>query len=314
MFKKSILLLSILSFSLFSVFAQEEESDLMSLLEEETEETTDYTIATFKSTRLINGHSIETQSEGVLMFIIGHRFGRLNTGIRELFGLDNATIRFGIEYGITDNLTMGYGRSSFEKTYDGYLKYKLLRQSTGKKKMPITVTLLADAAIKSARFEEPDRENFATSRFTFAYSILIARKFNDYLSLQLSPTMIHRNLVKTTEDKNDVFVIGAGGRVKLTGSLAVNLEYSWVIPGQIKSNLYGEKVQDAFSVGVDLETGGHVFQLHFTNSRGMIEKAYMTETTGRWLKGDIQFGFNITRVFTIYDKNKKKAKRESKKM
>ncbi|MEX2588747.1 MAG: DUF5777 family beta-barrel protein, partial [Chitinophagales bacterium] len=246
------------------LFSQEEEEDddLMALLEEEEEETTDYTIATFKTTRIINNHSIETVNEGVLMFIIGHRFGRVNSGIREFFGIDNATIRLGFEYGVTDNFTIGYGRSSFEKTYDGFLKYKILRQSTGKKRMPITLTAFADAAINSARFPEPDRENYATSRFTYTYSLLIARKFNEYFSLQLSPTMIHRNLVATKADNNSVFVMGAGGRVKLTGSLAVNMEYSWIIPGQIESKLYGENVQDAFSVGIDLETGGHIFQLH----------------------------------------------------
>lgn len=312
MLNKSIALLCILIMFALPMFAQEDGDDLMALLAEEEEETTDYTIATFKTTRVINGHSVETVNHGVLMFIIGHRFGRLNSGIREFFGIDNATIRLGFEYGITDNLSIGYGRSSFEKTYDGFAKYKILRQSTGKKRMPITMTALATAAIKSARFSEPDRENYATSRFTYTFGLLIARKFNDYLSLQLSPTLVHRNLVATKDDRNDVFVLGAGGRVKLTGSLAVNLEYSWIVPGQIESKLYGEKVQDAFSVGIDLETGGHVFQLHFTNTRGMIEKSFMTETTGRWLKGDIHFGFNVTRVFTVYDKNKKKAKKESK--
>jgi len=298
----------LISLALLATTAMTAQDDLLDMLEGEEKETTNYTIATFKTTKVINGHSIETNAEGVLMFIVGHRFGRVSGGLNEFIGLDNATIRLGFEYGITDRLDIGIGRSSFEKTYDGFLKYKLLRQSSGAKTMPLTLTGLATTAIKSNKFQEPGRENYFTSRMYYSFSLLAARKFNKNFSMQLSPMLVHRNLVETLADQNDVFVVGLGARYKLSGSLAVNAEYHYIVPGGIESQLYGEDVRNALSLGVDIETGGHVFQIHLTNSRGMIEKLFATETTGSWLEGDFHIGFNITRVFTVYDKHKKKRK------
>lgn len=289
------------------------QDDLLDMLEQEEEPVVNYTFATFKSTRIVSGQSVETNSEGVLQFLIGHRFGRINSGWRDVFGLDNATIRLGVDYGITDDLNIGFGRSTFTKIYDGYVKYKFLKQKTGAKKFPFTATALASVSIRSDQWPNPNRKNYITSRFYYTYQIMLARKFNEWFSLQLTPTVVHRNLVNTKDDKNTVFALGAGTSVKMTGSLRLNMEYYFLVPGQIKSTIGGEKVRDSFSLGVDLETGGHVFQLHFTNSRGMIEKFLATETTGRWLKGDIHFGFNVSRVFTIYDKHKKEQKKELKK-
>lgn len=295
-------LMMILIVSGSSIYAQ---NDLLEILEEEQEETVEFAIATFKGTKVINGQSIETPAAGVLQFMIQHRFGRVNGGSYEFFGLDNATIRLGLDYGITDRLSVGIGRSSFEKTYDATAKYKLLRQSTGKKSMPLSLTLLASMGVKTIEWPEPERPNYFTSRLYFTFQALIARKITPGLSLQLSPSLVHRNLVTTTDDKNDVFVLGIGGRQKLTGSLTLNAEYFYILPGQIVSPLYGEQVRNCISVGVDIETGGHVFQLHFTNSRGMYDKFFLTETTGNFFGGDIHFGFNISRVFTIVDKTRK---------
>lgn len=291
-------------------FAQDD--DLLNMLDGMEEETTDYTTATFKTTRVINGHSIETNSEGVFNFIASHRFGRLNSGISELFGLDNANIRLGFEYGITDNLDIGFGRSSFEKTYDFFAKYKILRQSKGKKRMPLTVTLLATMSIKTMPWPPSVRKHYFTSRLSYSYHIMIARKLGERVSLQLTPSMVHHNLVPTANDRNDIFSLGAGGRVKITKSMAIQAEYFFVFPGQWESEINGNPRRDALSIGVDIETGGHVFQLHFTNSRGMIEKGFITETNGDWLKGDVHFGFNISRVFTFYDKHKARRKRMEK--
>lgn len=306
---KRLVILLIIPLYAVNAFAQD---DLLQLLESRQEEPTTYTISTFETSRIINGHSCETHGKHTLQFLIGHRFGRLNSGFKELFGLDNATIRIGLEYGIINGLDIGLGRSSFEKTYDGFIKYKLLKQSTGKKKMPLTMTLLATAEIKTNDWPEPERTNYFTSRMYYTFQILAARKFNKYFSLQLAPAVVHRNLVATTADHNDVFVLGAGGRVKVTRSLSINAEYYWIPPGQIESRLYGEKVHDSFSVGIDLETGGHVFQLHFSNSRGMVNRVFSTETTGTWRNGDIHFGFNISRVFSIGGKKSgnKKGKKE----
>lgn len=306
-------LLLLLSFVLaLPTFAQDDLMDILDDVEPAQEETTDYTIATFKTTRLVIGQSVETNQEGVLNVLIGHRFGRVNGSVKEFFGLDNATIRLGVEYGITDNLNIGFGRSSFEKTYDGFLKYRVLRQSTGKKKMPLTMTLFASMAIKSQEWADKNRENYFTSRMYYAFQIMLARKFSERVSLQLTPTLIHRNLVETKADRNDVFAIGAGGRVKVSGSVSINAEYNFIIPGQISSPIGGQKVRDSYALGVDIETGGHVFQIHVTNSRGIIEKMFISETNGDITKGDLHIGFNISRVFTTYDKHKMRKKREEK--
>lgn len=294
-----VILFIVLNFFSFKLVAQD---DLLELLEQEQEEQVVFSIATFKTTRIINGHSIETPSKGVLQFMISHRFGRVNSGSYEFFGLDNATIRLGLHYGINDRFTVGIGRSSFEKTYDAYLKYKLLRQKSGKENFPLSVTLFSSAAAKTIEWSDPLRKNYTSSRMYYTYQALIARKFNSNFSLQISPTLIHRNLVATTADENDVYAIGAGARQKLSGSLSLNVEYFYVLPDQIISPLYGEEVVNTLSVGLDIETGGHVFQLHLTNSRGMIEKFFITETTGAWDKGDIHFGFNISRVFNVSTK------------
>ena len=288
---------------LFSFTAVNAQDDLLQMLEEQEEEPINYTIATFKTTRIINGHSIETPHAGVLQFIISHRFRELsNEPLYNFFGLDGANIRLGLTYGLTENLALGVGRSNLDKTYDGYIKYKLLKQSSGAKNFPFTLTLFSSMAIKTLKWDDPNRENFSTSRYFYTFQAMIARKFNENLSIQLTPTLIHRNLVPTKADKNDVIALGIGARQKLTGSVSLNVEYYYVLPDQIVT---GERT-NSLSVGFDIETGGHVFQLHFTNSIGLIEKAFITETTGAWDDGDIHFGFNISRVFTVADKRKNK--------
>ena len=260
----------------------------------EEEETTEYVKASFKTNRVINLHSLESTAEGVLDVKISHRFGFVNGGFSEFFGLDAATIRIGADYGINDWVTIGLGRSSYEKTYDGFVKAKLLRQSTGKVQMPITVALLSSAAIKTIPFQNPDRKNFFTSRLYYTHQAIIGRKFSEGFSLQVAPTLVHRNLVRTASESNDVWSVAAATRVKLSRRIAVNAEYIYVLPDQLADGF-----RNSLSVGFDIETGGHVFQLHFTNSTSMIEKGYITETVGSWLNGDIHFGFNVSRVFTV---------------
>lgn len=277
---------------LFSGSLWSQEEDLLSLLGEE--ETIDYTNASFKTNRVINLHSLESTAKGVLDFKIGHRFGTLNGGFYELFGLDNASIRLGFDYGLSDALTIGVGRSGFQKTYDGFIKYKFLRQSTGKRNMPLTVGVLLTSAIQTLKWANPDRDNFFSNRLYYTSQLIIGRKFNESFSLQLSPTMVHRNLVATNAEKNDVYALGTAARLKITKRLAVNAEYIYLLPDQVTSDIV-----NSLSVGVDIETGGHVFQLHLTNSTSMIEKGFITETTNSWSDGGIHFGFNVSRVFTV---------------
>ena len=278
--------------SLFSGSLWSQEEDLLSLLGEE--ETIDYTNASFKTNRVINLHSLESTAKGVLDFKIGHRFGTLNGGFYELFGLDNASIRLGFDYGLSDALTIGVGRSGFQKTYDGFIKYKFLRQSTGKRNMPLTVGVLLTSAIQTLKWANPERDNHFSSRLYYTSQLIIGRKFNESFSMQLSPTMVHRNLVATNAEKNDVYALGTAARIKITKRLAVNAEYIYLLPDQVTSDIV-----NSLSVGVDIETGGHVFQLHLTNSTSMIEKGFITETTNSWSDGGIHFGFNVSRVFTV---------------
>jgi opacity protein-like surface antigen len=284
------------------------QEDLMGLLDEMEEKTHDYSYAAFKTVRIVNGHSIEIPAPGVLQMLISHRFGRVNTGIYDLFGLDQANMRMGFEYGLSPHLCVGIGRSNIGKTYDSFLKIKLLRQQTGKRNIPITLAGVSSIQASMLKWADPDRENYFTSRLSYSHQLLIARKFSDRFSFQLMPTMVHRNLVATTAEDNDVFAVGAGARYKLSGSVTLNAEYYYLLPSYT-----ADTYENSLSIGVDIETGGHVFQLLFTNSLGMTENQYVANTDGRWENGDIHFGFNLARVFTVSDQHNKAPKGESEK-
>lgn len=277
------------------------------LMAELSEPEKEYVKYAFKGTRVLIGQSVENVSAGVLDFRILHRFGLLNSGINNLGGLDQAYIRLGLDYGITDNLMVGLGRSGASKEIDGYIKWKFLKQATGKKSFPLTAAVVGGMVVDTKPFANQDRINFNSSRLSYFYQLIIGRKFNDRFSFQLSPTLVHQNLVASSADKNDIFGLGMGGRIKLTNRLTFNADYFFVPSGQIVSTNY----QNALAIGFDIETGGHVFQLQLTNALGMNEKSFMTQTTGDWLKGDIHFGFNISRVFTL--KAKKEFKEAQKK-
>lgn len=251
--------------------------------------------ATFKGNRLINGHTVETDGEGQLTFLISHRFGRINGGAYEFFGLDESNIRLGLEYGVTDRLSIGIGRSSFEKVMDGFIKYQLLQQQSGARKVPLTITAFTSMAINTLRNENPERELQFKSRVDYTYQLLMARKFSSNLSLQLMPTLVHRNLVATADMDNNLLALGVGGRYKLTNRVALNVEYYYRINAEAEESIYYNPI----AIGFDIETGGHVFQLHFTNAQAMIEEGFITETTGNFFSGDIHFGFNISRVFQL---------------
>jgi len=276
-----------------------QEDDLLDLLEQKSSPESDLTIATFKATRIVTGHSVECNAQGVMQFLISHRFGQLNSGFSEFYGLDNSTIRLGLEYGLTDNINIGIGRSSFMKTYDASLKWRFLRQKSGKSNFPFTATWVSSIYANSTKYEDNVRNDYFYARLDYHHALLIARKFGEYVSIQLMPTLVHRNLVSTQADKNTIFALGAGASVRLTPSIRANAEYYYTLPDQIVSPIGTSMPTNTFSVGLDFETGGHVFQLHLTNSRAMTEKFLIDSTTGQWGNGDIHFGFNISRVFTV---------------
>jgi hypothetical protein len=305
-FSKGLMLLALLFFSQLAILAQPgdslqvqfSEEDLLSLLVGEEDQT--YTTATFKTTRVINLQSVENAAAGVMDFRISHRFGFINSGAYDLFGLDQALMRFGLEYGVTDRLMVGVGRSNVNKAYDSFLKYKILRQGSGKHNIPISMSYFGSAVCNTVKWSDPNRDNYFSSRMQYTHQLLIARKFNKDLSLQITPTLVHKNLVPTLQDKNDILAMGFGGRYKLTQRFSVNGEYIYVLPNQITSTYY-----NSLSLGVDIETGGHVFQLHLTNSTSMLEPGFITESVGQWKNGGIHFGFNVSRVFTVVDKRSK---------
>lgn len=283
-------LLSLIS---LGIFAQD---DLMNILNQDTLKEINYTTATFKSTRIMNGHSIERMPAGQLDVRISHRFGTLNSGGYNFFGLDVSNIHLSLEYGILNWLMIGVGRSEFEKTFDGFAKFSILRQSSGAKDMPVSVSVVTSAALKTLKFPDQTRTNYFTSRLTYVAQILVARKISEGLSVQLTPSYVHRNLVVTELDPNDIFALGAGARLKLSKRISLNGEYYYIVNPK---TYLSQQIYNPLSIGFDIETGGHVFQLFFTNSLGMTEKQFIGETTGQWKKGDIHFGFNISRVFTL---------------
>ncbi len=266
------------------------QDDLLSILEEEQGDQTTLIEATFKGTRIINGHSIETRNAGVMDFIISHRFGTLDGGIYELFGLDNATVRIGLEYAISDRLYLGLGRSSFEKTYDGFAKYKLLRQVSGGG-MPISATWFSSVSLKNLR--QPEIDPTFEEKLAFTHQLLLASKLSPGVSLQIMPTWVHKNLILEEDVNNDAYALGIGGRVKLSQRVALVAEYYYQIEKINENSL------NPIAIGFDIETGGHVFQLQFTNATAMVPKGFITETRNDFFDGGIHFGFNISRTFQL---------------
>ena len=234
--------------------------------------------------------------EGQLDFRISHRFGELNPGAYDLWGLDQANIHFSLEYGITNWVMVGLGRGTYEKTFDGFTKFSLLRQSSGERTMPVSVSWLSSMAVNSLRWQGPGDLNF-WHRVSYVHQLLVGRKFSERFSLGMNPTYVHRNMVATELDPNDLFAAGVGARFKLTKRVSINAEYYYVVPPV--NDYRSLKTYDPLSVGFDIETGGHVFQIHLTNSLAMIEKGFIGETTGNWLDGGIHIGFNISRVFAL---------------
>jgi hypothetical protein len=293
---KPTLLLLLASFLTMKSMAQEE--DLLKGVADDKPKK-EYVYGAFKSSRVIMSHSMEMLRPGVLDFRILHRFGNINQGISEFFGLDQATIRLGLDYGISDHLTIGIGRSTLDKEMDGFLKWRAIQQATGPGAAPVSVIAVAGMTVIGAPWTDPTRKNLFSSRLGYYGQAIIGRKFSEHLTLQVAPILLHRNFVETADDPNDLFATGLGGRMKLTKRVSLNVDYYYVFNQNDARDLH-----NPLSIGFDIETGGHVFQLHFTNAVGMNERAFLTETTNDWADGDIQFGFNISRSFQIAKKKK----------
>lgn len=263
--------------------------------------TTEKVSAAFKSTRVIQAHSIEMLKKGSLDFRILHRFGMVSTGAKQLFGLDNAYMRLSFDYGITDNFTVGVGRSTFRKEIDLFVKGRLLQQTTGAKVMPVSLALAVGGAVRTEESFEPIKPGFS-ERSSYYVQLLVGRKFNSRFSFQLSPIVLHSGQVITPGDEATIFALGAGARYKVSKRIAITADYHH--PFTTRDAIY----TDPLGIGVDIETGGHVFQLHFSNAVGMNERAYLTQTTGQFFEGDIRFGFNLSRIFQVNKRSRANSK------
>ena len=276
------------------IFSQKDTLDLLSLIGEKTP--TEYTIATFKGTRLVNFHTLEVLGKRCLDFRISHRFGELNTGAYNAFGIDGgANIRLGLEYSHDGRLMFGVGRTSSQKIADGFIKYKLLRQTTDNK-MPVTLTLFSSMfyTFEKKKIGTANYYNNETDRMSYCHQLMVGRKFNSRFSLQLMTGMVHFNLVENITDKNDCYFAGLVTRFKITNRQAITLEYA------ARLNKYSlDKYYNSFAIGYDLETGGHVFQVHLTNSFALTENQFYMYTRTSWSDWGIRLGFNISRVFAL---------------
>lgn len=282
--KKLVTILSALALSVHITYAQD---DLLNELNEEVTTQEAPATAAFKGLQLVTLQSTKMAAKNEWYFVVSHRFGSVEDGFDEFFGLDNATTKIGGIYGVTDWLSVSASRHTLLKTYEGSLKYRLWQQTN---KIPVTVegyhTIDINSAIESDNYP---KLAFA-DRLAYVHQLLISRKFSKKLSLELVPSFIHKNLYEPTIENDNQFTLAGGGRYKLSNRLSLNLEYGYNFN---KPDFYSQPL----SVGLDIETGGHVFQLLFTNSQAMTESGYLTNAAGAWDEGDFFFGFNLYRVF-----------------
>ncbi len=288
---KKIVMLICFGVSLHTAKAQDE-SMLKSI--EDSLPTTEKVTGAFKSTRVINAHSTEMLAKGNLDFRILHRFGFVSAGVKQLFGLDAASMRLSFDYGITNNIMIGIGRSTFRKEIDAFIKGRILQQTKGAKIMPISLLVAAGYAVNTEEsFAVVNKPKNIVDRSAYYVQTIIGRKFSSKFSLQLSPIFVHTNFPVNATDDQNIFAMGGGARYKVSKRIALTLDYHHPF-GNLDSSYTAP-----LSLGVDIETGGHVFQLHFSNATGMNERAYITQTTGDFFKGDIRLGFNLSRIFKV---------------
>ena len=307
---KNYFLLIILLLSV-RTFAQD---DLLSLVADSSKPGNEKVIATFKTSKIISAQSTETVKAKTLDFRITHRFGNAGTesngGVHTLWGWDNSNdIRFSFDYGITDKIAIGVARNKMNELLDGSIKWRFLEQ-TKNNKVPFSAVVYSDMGITPEKEEQlylgtvNVTRKFA-HRISYTNQLVIARKFNSWLSFEVLPSYTHRNFVKNyinpdnnAVDENDIFSIGVGGRIKLTKRFAIMADYFYIISDYRKNNS-SIPYYNPLAIGCEIETGGHVFHINFTNASGINENNFISNTTDTWTKGGYKFGFNISRVFNL---------------
>ena len=281
----------------FILFSQD---DLLGELNEEIKEDRKV-ISVFKSLKVVNFETTKLANKKDFYLVISHRFGSVKNGIDDLFGLDQAVTQFKFIYGVNEWLNIGVARSSNQKKYGVHVKYRLKYQE--KNGFPVSIVgynlITANTSLKDDVYPNINFEN----RLSYTSQLLISRKFNDNLSLLLAPSFIHENLATRSfvqengstnfyDEENNQFAIGFGGRYKVSKRISLNIDYGLHL-NRNENSVYNNPL----SIGADIETGGHVFQVHFTNAQAMFEEGFITQAQGDWLDGDFFFGFNLVRVF-----------------
>ena len=282
--KNKIFLILLLAYS-FS-FSQ---GSLLMELENESENKSSNEISTFKAIKIINNQSTKQASEKELYLYVSHRFGSINGGIKTLFGLDIANTKIELLYGLSNNLQIGFSRESLKKTYALNAKYSLTTQTS---KLPFNSSLYASYNYNSSLNEDiyPNLNN--SDRNFFFGQLLLSKSFSEKISLQLSPSYAKKGFTETIFEQEDNLILGVASSYRISNRLAFNIEYS--------ANLDRPEISpfsDVLSFGIDIETGGHVFQLLFSNTQTIDDISVMTDAEGSWKDGEIYFGFNILRVF-----------------
>ena len=275
-------------FLLFSIMLYSQE-DLLSEIDTDID-TPVYASAVFKGLKVINFESTKLVAKGGFNFIVSHRFGTVKNGFENLFGLDEAVTHLNFVYGISDHFNVSASRSSNQKIYELATKFRLARQQEGK--LPFTLAAYTSVLANTAL----DTDNLPKLRFehrlSYVGQLIISRKLTKELSLLVSPTFFHDNYVLDNSQENSQYAVAFGGRYKLGARWSINMEYGMHL-NRSSTSLYN----NPFSIGVDLETGGHVFQLHFTNSQSMNTNGVFGTSNGDWAEGDVYFGFNLARSF-----------------
>ena len=278
------ILIIFLCFTCFG-FAQD---DLLTEIDDEGESSTAVS-SVFKGLKIINFESTKLVGKGGFYFVVSHRFGSVKNGFENLFGLDEAVTHLNFIYGLTEGINLSASRSSNQKIYELASKFRIIKQS---ERFPFSVvgytSVLANTALSTDNLPKLEFKH----RLSYVAQLLISRKVNNKLSLQFTPTFFHDNYVVNDLQDNSQYGLIFGGRYKIGKRWSFNLEYGTHL-NRAKNSLYNNPL----SLGFDLETGGHVFQLHFTNSQFMNANGVMGNSTGDWSEGDFYFGFNISRSF-----------------
>ncbi len=275
----------------FPAFGQ----SLDDLVFENQNEKSEFVSADFKTTSVVNFHTVRGPAQKELLFSVKHRFANVSSGLYDFYGMDIVqSARIGFEYGVFDNLSLGIGRSTREKAFDGFVKYRFISQQTGKSDIPVSVALVAGTDIKTNRWKEEDVEYPQGSGMSYFYQLILARKCSERLSLQFLPTLVHQNLVKLNADPNDTFAAGISGRYKISARATFNAEYFYIVNPPESVNF-----KNPLSLGFSFDTGGHIFQINFSNAPAMTERHALTQTAGSWMDGDFALGFSIYRTFSF---------------